>query len=401
MYPGFVHGLLYDCDYDYTVTRKDLNLPLDFNAPVHGVYSGYSDAGKDAVWINMMVRPDHYLGGGHHHADAGMFHFSALGVDWITESPFTQVYDGKYHNQVLVDGISEPEGSSGLGTGYQAAAKYLGATKNASGSFAAANLTNSYSYRWQTQPGNIWEPKMAALSWELDPSPENLKTFAGTARYKMRPWWATYNYSNYIATSRALYNPMKYVYRSVGLVRGKHPYGIVMDNLKKDSLEHLYEWTAMLNGGVWKAQYDQLPKGQLILAKNNLYKTDSITPKIILPSKGDPLLLVVNLEEQHKTNMSEETIQVKREKGPFNSHGANTNWYDRINISYKGSLADFKVLLIPFKQGEALPKISYKNGIANIKWDDGTMDELLFTKTGNERTLVKVNRNGKFLLKSN
>jgi hypothetical protein len=217
----------------------------------------------------------------------------------------------------------------------------------------------------------------------------------------MRPWWATYNYSNYIATSRALYNPMKYVYRSLGLVRGKHPYGIVMDNLKKDSLEHLFEWTAMLNGGVWKAQYDQLPKGQLILAKNNLYKTDSITPKIILPSKGDPLLLVVNLEEQHKNNMSEETIQVEREKGPFNSHGANTNWYDRINISYKGSLADFKVLLIPFKQGEALPQISYKNGIANIKWDDGTMDELQFTKTGNERTLVKVNRNGKFLLKSN
>jgi len=175
MYPGFVHGLLYDCDYDYTITRKDLQLPLDFNAPVHGVYSGYSDASKEAVWINMMVRPDHYLGGGHHHADAGMFHFSALGVDWITESPFTQVYDGKYHNQVLVDGISEPEGSSGLGTGYQAVAKYLGATTTSAGSFAAADLTNSYSFRWQTQPGNIWEPKMAALSWELDPSPQNLK----------------------------------------------------------------------------------------------------------------------------------------------------------------------------------------------------------------------------------
>lgn len=401
MYPGFVHGLLYDCDYDYTVTRKDLKLPLDFNAPEHGVYSGYSDAGKEAVWINMMVRPDHYLGGGHHHADAGMFHFSALGVDWITESPFTQVYDGKYHNQVLVDGISEPEGSSGLGTGYQAAAKYLGSTSTSSGSFASADLTNSYSYRWQTQPGNIWEPKMAALSWELDPSPQNLKTFAGTARYKMRPWWATYNYSNYIATSRALYNPMKYVYRSVGLVRGKHSYGIVMDNLKKDSLEHLFEWTAMLNGGVWMAQYAQLPQGQLVLAKSNLYKLDSIAPNMIIPQQGESLLLVVSLEEPKNNSKPVENIQVAREKGPINSHGSNTNWYDRINISHKGNRADFKVLLIPFKQGEALPKISFINGIATIRWEDGTMDELLFTKTSNERTMVKVNRDGKFLLKSN
>lgn len=401
MYPGFVHGLLYDCDYDYTVTRKDLNLPLDFNAPVHGVFSGYSDAGKDAVWINMMVRPNHYLGGGHHHADAGMFHFSALGVDWITESPFTQVYDGKYHNQVLVDGISEPEGSSGLGTGYQAAAKYLGATTTSSGSFAVADLTNSYSYRWQTQPANIWEPKMAALSWELDPSPQNLKIFAGTARYKMRPWWATYNYSNYIATSRALYNPMKYVYRSVGLVRGKHPYGIVMDNLQKDSLEHLYEWTAMLNGGVWKAAYEHLAKGQMVLAKNNLYKTDSLAPQTINPINGDPLLLIVSLEENNKDHLSKETITVDREKGPVNSHGANTNWYDRIKIAYQGNMANFKVLLIPFKYGEVLPKVSYKNGKANIQWEDGTMDELLFTKTNNNRNLVRVNRNGKFLLKSN
>jgi len=94
MYPGFVHGLLYDSDYDEKITRKDLQLPLDFNDPVHGVYSGYSDAGKTAVWMNMMVRPDHYLGAGHHHADAGMFHFSALGIDWFTESPFPQAYAG-------------------------------------------------------------------------------------------------------------------------------------------------------------------------------------------------------------------------------------------------------------------------------------------------------------------
>ena len=100
------------------------------------------------------------------------------------------------------------------------------------------------------------------MGWEMDPSPDIQNMFAGTARYKMRPWWANYNYSNYIATSRAPFNPMQYVFRTVGLVRGPHPYGVVVDDLKKDDAPHLYQWAAMLNGGVWKAQVDGLAPGQ-------------------------------------------------------------------------------------------------------------------------------------------
>jgi len=175
----------------------------------------------------MMVRPDHYLGAGHHHADAGMIHFSALGVDWFTESPFPQVYDGNYHNLVLVDGKSEAGSLSNMNLtiGYQAAGKYLGSKTSNNFSTASADLTNSYSYRWQTQPPQVWSDELKSLPWELDPSDKNLKMFAGTARYKMRPWWATYNFSNYIATSRAPFNPMQYVYRSVALIRGTHNYG--------------------------------------------------------------------------------------------------------------------------------------------------------------------------------
>ena len=398
MYPGFVHALLYDTDYDYTTTRKDLNLPLDFTAPVHGIYSGYSDAGKEAVWINMMVRPDHYLGGGHHHADAGMFHFSALGVDWFTESPFSQVYDGKYHNQVLVDGISEPEGSSGLGTGYQAAATYIGAKKTVSGSFAAADLTNSYSYRWQTQPASVWEPKMAALQWEFDPSPQNIKTFAGTSRYKMRPWWATYNYSNYIATSRALFNPMQYVFRSVGLVRGKHAYGIMVDDLKKDETTHLYQWTAMLNGGVWQSDIIGRNKHELILAMGK-YDAKKITPDShISPKKGDPLLLVYALSMVENTGTESTSMLVSTEKGPNDKQGKE-QFYNRLAIQTNAKEAHYKILLIPFRMGEELPEIiNEKTGII-VSWKDGQKDLLNFSAM-NGRNVISVKRNGKIIIES-
>ena len=94
---------LYVVFFPYDTTRADLKLPLDFNSPVSGAFSSYSDHSPDAAWINLYVRPNHYLGAGHHHADAGMFHFSALGVDWFTQSPFHQNYDGRYFNLVQID----------------------------------------------------------------------------------------------------------------------------------------------------------------------------------------------------------------------------------------------------------------------------------------------------------
>ncbi len=189
-YPGFVPGLLLDGDCQET-TREELKLPLDFSDNEHGLFSSYSDRSPQAAWINMLVRPDHYLGAGHHHADGGMFHFSALGIDWFTQSPFDQSYEGKYFNLVQVDGHSEPE--SVAGNAYNARAKYLGAAIEPSAAAASADLTYAYSYRWLTQPPKVWTDQLSSMGWELEPNPDVLKIFAGTTRYKMRPWWPTKN----------------------------------------------------------------------------------------------------------------------------------------------------------------------------------------------------------------
>lgn len=399
MYPGFVHSFLYDSDFKLT-TRAETNVPLDFNAPSHGVFSSRSDNSTDATWINMMVRPDHYLGAGHHHADAGMLHFSALGVNWITESPFPQEYAGKYHNQVLVDGVSEPEGINGMGTGYQAAATYLGETENTFGGFAAADLTNSYSYRWQTQPSQDWGEKLGYLNWELDSSAQNLKNFAGTSRYKMRPWWATYTYSNYMATSRALFNKMEYVYRSVGLVRGNHNYSVVIDDLKKDSQMHLYQWTAMLNGGVWQGNIKGLANNEIVLAHGNYDEKNTLPKSPISPSKGDPLLLVCYVNANPINAISLPLMQVSTEVGPTASHIAKTNYYDRLAINIKSVAANFHVLLIPFRYGEELPSIKTEGSKTNISWKDGQTDVLEFTVDALNRTKLLVMRDGKEVLES-
>ncbi len=396
-YPGFVHSFLYDTDFKIT-PRSALNLPLELNAPTHGVHSSYSSDDNDAAWMNMMVRPDHYLGGGHHHSDAGMFHFSALGVNWFTESPFPQAYDGNYHNLVLVDGLSEPSPVSNLGTGYQAAAKYLSNISNNNGGFATADLTNSYSYRWQTQPGQVWEDKITSLNWELDPSTQNLKMFAGTSRYKMRPWWATYTYSNYIATSRALFNPMNYVYRTTGLVRGNHSYGVIIDDLKKDENQHLYQWTAMLNGGVWQADIKNLPVNQMVLAQRPYDNKIQTAKSLINPQKGESLLMVCILNNQLIKKDSLPIIQVVTDKGPLDPKQAKTQFYDKISIDTKAVVANYKILLIPFKYGEDLPTVKFVNNIATIIWKDGQTDRLSFNKNSQNRNIVSIMRNGKTII---
>ena len=399
-YPGFVPNVLYDGDYQPT-TRAELNLPLDFNAPVQGVFSSYSDRTTNAAWINIMVRPNHYLGAGHHHADAGMFHFSALGVDWFTQSPFTQEYAGKYFNLVQVDGESEPFGITGI-NGYNGAAKYLGSTATDGGATGSADLTYAYSYRWLTQPPQVWSSEIEKLGWELEPSAENLKIFVGTERYKMRPWWPAYTYENYIPTCRAPFNPMQRVFRTVGLVRGAKPYGFVVDDLKKDGATHLYQWTAMLNGGVWQADVPDLAPNQVALAyraRDPSLNSATVQPAIA-PQPGEPLLLVCVLGMADSGDAALPLVQVARSEAMKDNAGK-SQYFDRVVINHRAVDANFRVVLAPFRAGEPLPQISLdaKSGIAKVT-AAGQRDEINFSSDADQRTQVSVTRGGKKIVES-
>jgi hypothetical protein len=396
-YPGFTRNILFDADTVPT-TRADLGLPLDFSAPVHGVFSAYSSAAPDAAWMNLMVRPNHYLGAGHHHADAGMFHFSALGVNWIAESPFTQWYTGNVHNLVTVDGVSQGGAPETTGTAYNAAASYLGANLGDGASSASADLTYAYSWRWNTQPAQIWPADTAATGWEMDPSPSIARIFAGTARYRLRPWWTNYTFGNYLATSRAAFNPMQFVFRTTGLVRGDRPFGFVVDDLKKDDKVRLYQWTAMVNGGVWQAEVAGLPANALALATTgvdtDLLKGEPRPP--LVPKPGDPLLLVVALGMTAPDGVP--LLATETVPGQDGRKGEK-QFMDRLVINHRGKEASFRILLLPLRAGEPLPKVTYDSakGLANVDWG-GSPVELAFEQDARFRTKTEIRRAGKTLL---
>ena len=395
-YPGMTYNALYEADFQPT-TRADLNLPLDFDAPVQGVFSAYSDRSPEAVWMHMYVRPHHYLGAGHHHADAGMFHFSAAGVDWFTQSPFDQEFSGQYFNLVQVDGRSEPTPIPGGPLGYNGVAKYLGSQWNDNHAVGRADLTYAYSWRWMTQAPQVWSDALKALPWELDPGAENLRNWAGTTRYKMRPWWTTYNYVNYLPTSRAPFNPMQYVRRNVELVRGPHPYGVVIDDLKKDDGAHLYSWAAMLNGGVWKANVPGLPANIVALGyrPGDPDLNSSAQQPALEPKTGEPLLLVCALGMEESGDPQMPLIQVETVPGANNRQGK-LQYYDRLMINHHGDAAAFRVLLLPVKAGEPLPEVTFdaNRKLATIRRPGAETDSLHFVASDSDAAAVAITRDG-------
>lgn len=402
--PSSTRGTLYDTNFE-SVRREDLRLPLNFDAPVHGMFSAYSDHSEDAAWINLLVRANGYLGAGHHHADSGMFHFSALGVDWFRESLINTHYDGNLHNLVRIDRRSASDmGSAASGT-------YLGGVITPDLSTASADIKRSYDYRW-IQQVQLWDvagwwaqTPLSAQGVEFDDHPNVVEAFRGTQRYKMRNWWASYNYSNWIPTSRASYNPVEKAMRTVGLVRGARSYGVVMDDVRKDGESRLYQWSACPGRGVWISDYATavapLPPNQVVLgfegpqafhfAYKHKHHQDKQEP--IEGKEGDPQLLVTVLNPLTPPE-GIPLIEVLVDEGPIDQRTNLPMLYDNLLINHQGREGMFRVLMIPFRRGESLPEISFdpETEIARIVWPNQT-DELHFSRSsGEDRFRLKLTR---------
>lgn len=397
-YPDMVFGFPYIADWKIT-KREDLNLKLDWDTDEYGMFSCSSDKTANAIWMNLQVRQNHYIGSGHHHSDIGMFHFSGLGVNWFTESPFVKEYDAKYHNLVLIDGISESDQTPAKGD-------YLGASFMPDGAVATANLSYSYNWKWCTQV-KTWGEGFCTLAkgqpyrdfaYELETRPEILEIFRGTTKYKMRPWWATSNQANFIPTLRTPWNPVEYVYRSTGLVRGKHSYGIVVDDLKKDTKDHLYQWTAIFGKGVWKTTREAGYKNAIFLGYykdlqgNDYNKPSAAKLASIDPGKGTPMLMVyyAGAPENEKFN-------VEIMDGPLNKEVHDK--YCMLSIDQTSVQANYRILMIPFLFGEDLPVIKEEKGLVSIQWKDQT-DIVKFIQAEDNRTRFNVVRNGKKIVES-
>jgi hypothetical protein len=202
---------------------------------------------------------------------------------------------------------------------------------------------------------------------------------------------------------RTPFNPVQYAFRTAGLVRGKHAYGVVIDDLKKDDARHLYQWAGMLGANIFQADVADLPPGTIALAASPA--TSPVTPPdaaiptaLIHPADGAPLLLVVPVEADGSApGLKAEHLA----DGPADRKGK-PGEYDRISYGAEMTQAHFRTLLIPFKAGESAPKIKVQDGGLDVQitWPD-QQDELRFGNTTQNRTQVILSRAGAGSVTSN
>jgi len=360
--PSVAKSLLYDAPWRET-SREALGLPPDFSNPSQGLFSSRSDDSTEALWINMQARPDLYLGGGPVHHDAGSFYLQAHGVTWGRDGLWDDDPASVSHAIVLIDGVGQDDGA-GLSPPRVA---YLGAAIAQTGAIASADLRNAYDWLWTSWVADWNAEPIAGRSWELETDPLVVRILKGTQRYRIN-YWAPPLHNRWCPTVRTQFNPVAYAYRSAGLIRGSHPYAIVIDDIRKNDDTHLYEW--QMPGEFATATLPGLDPETLVLTAAQGDRIPDGTPMLGVWEVGPSACQLENV--RGRTLVSAQTVECR-----------------------------FRIVIVPFRMGDEVPAVSVDadTGTARLEWSD-QIDELQFDVPRDNRTRLRVLRDGEEILQS-
>jgi hypothetical protein len=377
--------------------RSELHLPDVFNDPDHGLFAARSGDQQDALYMMFEARPDlrHV---GHQHHDSGQFYLAAGGVMWAVEAGPKSSYSAD-HNTVRIDGKGHSDVSAAPKVGY------LGVQTNGPLVMASSDLKNAYDFGWTTPMHFSWhDPAFASWKLSVETDPEVVAHFKGTQHYKMRVWGDDYTRSNWGPTMRIEGNPVQYAFRSAGIVNGKHPYALVVDDISKDGKEHLYDWLMQVPVGTRMLpatnRSADAPVSVILARSAGQAEWDRMEPQETLPKGASGLMLCfLGLEKSEaSTNRSnlvgDENDPVRLEELAGTTVAGGSPLKTRLLATQKGIDPRFRILLLPVKGGESLPAVTYDDitAVATVTWP-GEKDSIHFSIGKDQRTTVTLERN--------
>jgi len=346
--------------------------PLAQFDPERGVLFTRSAWTADALALQFTARND-TINSSHDHPNRGAFYFTALGQAWAV--PSMRDTESKFHSVVTIDG---------LGQGYfPTPARWVEHEDTPAGTTATVDLSYCYGWRWMkssyladdaqlaAEPWLEWvrEPRDRLLSrvprerWERDPSPSVRAYNEGWLAGDPRMWGAEDAW-----VLRTAYNPVRKAYRSIAVARGAAPFVLVVDDIRKDDAERLYEWRMILPIEVdvltWRG-------ADLVLAANpparrgdGNYKS-SAEPKAAAQS---PQLLVRTLAVARPQSVPEseptaavETIEFRKTDDVHQFAGRSFGLGRRLTLPSRSVEPGYRVLLFPHRAGEALPETTWES----------------------------------------
>lgn len=413
-----------------------VKMPLTYYSPLRGAFITRNQWNQQAVKFSMEARTDTYFIS-HDHSDRGHFSLSAHGREWVVDG--FRSTESKYHSVVCIDG---------RGQGYFATpASWLGFIDKPHATFGIVDTKYCYDWLWLKSPAaDLMQGHKVADKWrtgvykevadrltryypgekpERDPLENVVNYYSGNLKGNPLIWhedsWPM----------RLQHYPVKYAYRTAGLVKGKHTYALIVDDIKKDDSEHLYEWimpmpmdielvsikqiatvemqSNPLNLGFNKisghrkgGEYDMILGDKRM--KRDMRPVDntpgaSYNAGAFKPSKGDPQLLVRVLDKTPsprpnlEANPRLETMEHLKTEDMHQFYLRSMGLGKRLVVPARCNGApNYKVLLFPYLHGEELPQTKWNDDRTEltVTWSDQT-DHFTFKtgKDGRTRIILK------------
>jgi hypothetical protein len=389
------------------LAAADFDLPETLFDEERGMLYTRTGWGTNDLSLQVACRSDTTFHS-HDHSDRGAFYLTSHGQAWSVSS--MRMTEPQYLNQITIDG---------RGQGYfPPPGKWVEMKDTPLETVAIMDTKYCYDWQWQatvnlsTDEQFKREPWLAGFSdtrsrllsrfprecWERDTSPVVRDYYEGYMAGNPRMWSEE---SGWVV--RAPHYPVEKAFRTIELMKGKHPYVLIVDDIKKDDAEHLYHWYMRMPN--WVEAYD-MSANEALLGKITDKRDTSYSVHAShngsgrpLPQKGQPMLLVRVLQANQPSIpvfqdcMTLETLGFVKHDDSHQFAGRSEGLGKRLVIPSRAVEPDYKILLFPHRHGDPLPEIDFaEDGTSlTVEWDD-QKDAYQLSKDNDGRTHIKRGR---------
>lgn len=387
-------------DWNDQANVDKLHLPLTWQDNTRGYVDTRNSWKKDDLHVGFVCKQDFFYGG-HEGSENNRLTLWKNGVNWVKDMNMLFIKATFLENMLTVDG---------KGCHWPPApGTWLGVKESPEGLIAAGDGKDGYAFSKvsQVHPLDFPSVKLGYFA----PFAEGNFDFNRDQQIAYNPrtvkWEDGYAHTDYglwsgeerFVESYRLWNPMDADYRTVHVAKGAHPYVLVIDDAKKDSQSHQFNWsismppeTVVVDGSTCnEVQFQGTEPGSrdddLILGINTPLdpKTGKRTPK-----EGDPLCLVRVLWRNTDYGFLPPSLQHFGE-------------YALLNIPAHAVTPEYRVLIYPFiYRKEELPTTEWNSDHTqlSVHFKDQNDTYQLRSADGG-RTALEMSRGDKTVLTSN
>lgn len=375
-------GMDWEGDPEKPADMGELGLDDDVFYPRRGLMIARNDWSPDTMYVQFDARPDAMFSG-HDKSERGSFEIAGLGRVWAPLSSFHTHLYSQDHSLVHIEGKAEAFKAPSV--------KFLDYQSTDEAVMGVADL--KYAYDWQWSPP--WPKKDTKYSdpWEHELSDPRDLGWPGDEDWMSDKLYGLPDFGFLgMYMWRRPYNPVEKAFRTLIFVRGDHPYVLIIDDIKKDTEEHLYEWYMHLETDLELARIENT---DIILkeADGGEISEDSRLMLVRVLQSGELIPKTNRIGTEESAVEVPNTISARIEQYQVAIRKGNHFLAKRLIIPSRCVTPNFKMLLMPFRGKDQMPETHWNSDYTQLTVKFGEQTDLFafeMDKTG--RTQVEMTR---------